>query len=150
MFNNKHLRCNNIKVKLIIFNQCVDIFFNFNDYNKNYIITRNEMHIILKLFCDIIIKIAILKFNNLKIHWNFDEFFIVNNYKISIVITTNHILKIKIKTILISIFIIKSNVNYFFQKHIKEKTLKIIVYINKMIIFKFNKKTCLYDIDFCR
>ena len=68
MFHNKRLRCNNIKVEFVIFNRYVNIFFRFRDYDENYIITQNEMHIISKLFCDMIVKITILKFNNMIIH----------------------------------------------------------------------------------
>ena len=122
MFDNKRLRCNDIKIEFIIFNRYVNIFFRFRDYNENYIIKQNEMYIISKLFCDMIVNVTILKFNNMIIHWNSNNFFVVNNHKISIIIITNHISKIKIKTISIAIFIIKSNVIFFIQKRIKKNT----------------------------
>ena len=68
MFNNKRLRYNDIKFEFVIFNRYVNIFFRFRNYDKNYIIIQNEMHIISKLFCDMIVKITILKFNNMIIH----------------------------------------------------------------------------------
>ena len=68
MFDNKRLRCNDIKIEFVIFNRYVNIFFRFRDYNENYIITQNKMHIISKIFCDIIVKITILKFNNMIIY----------------------------------------------------------------------------------
>lgn len=67
MIDNKCFRCNEIIIKFVVFNKCVNIFFRFRNQFENYVIVRNEMHKIFDLFCNIILKMITQKSHQMKI-----------------------------------------------------------------------------------
>ena len=68
MINKKKLRYREIKIDLITLNEYVIILLRFRDQLDKYALIQNEKYIVLDLFCEMIIKIIILKFNNIIIY----------------------------------------------------------------------------------
>ena len=67
MTTNKRFRCNEVEIELIISNQCVFVSFRFQNQFERFVIMNNEMYIVSKLFCDMIVDVTIQKFNKMKI-----------------------------------------------------------------------------------
>ena len=138
MLKNRRLRCIDIGINIVIFIKCADINMRFQTLKNEFVEIKIQIHIILNLKCDIILKVFIFKFNNIILFW-FLNLLHFDNHTISITIFSKTISKTKNEFLFSLIWTTKFNIVLLIQCCIKKNVRYFSIYVNKIVILKFNE-----------